>query len=124
MRIQEMDKPLLIGVTGGIGSGKSLVCKILDALGVPIYDADTRARELMTSDKILIVQIKEKFGEASYLANGSLNREYLSKKVFNDESNLEILNRLVHPRVTVDSEKWIVGNKNFPYFVKEAALLF
>src|SRR5258706_332054 len=119
-----MDKPLLIGITGGIGSGKSLVCKILATLGVPIYDADTRAKELMTTDEILVNQIKEKFGAESYQVNGSLDRDYLSREVFNDSTKLEKLNQLVHPRVAVDSEKWTKKNKNFPYLVKEAALLF
>ncbi len=119
-----MDRPLLIGITGGIGSGKSLICRILSTLGVPIYDADTRAKELMTTDEILVNQIKEKFGAESYQVNGSLDRDYLSREVFNDPTKLEKLNQLVHPRVAVDSEKWTKKNKNFPYLVKEAALLF
>lgn len=119
-----MSKPLRIGITGGIGSGKSLICKIFISLNVPVYDADSRARNLMTSDFILRDQIKKEFGESSYQADGSLNREYLSKKVFNDPSKLEKLNQLVHPRVGIDSENWIEQNKSYPYVVKEAALLY
>ena len=119
-----MSKPLRIGITGGIGSGKSLICKIFMSLKVPVYDADSMARNLMTSDFVLIDQIKREFGESSYQPDGSLNREYLSKKVFNDPNELEKLNQLVHPRVGIDSENWIERNKAYPYIVKEAALLF
>ncbi|MBI3482771.1 MAG: dephospho-CoA kinase [Bacteroidetes bacterium] len=117
-------KPLRIGITGGIGSGKSLVCKIFASLGVPIYDADSRAKKLMTDDKVLVDQIQEKFGFQSYSMDGSLNREYLSKEVFNDPVKLEVMNNLVHPRVALDSEKWMDENLNVSYTIKEAALLF
>ena len=119
-----MRKPLRIGVTGGIGSGKSLICRIFAAFQVPIYDADAMAKKLMTSDSMLADQIKKQFGESSYHLDGSLNREYLSKEVFNSSIKLEKLNQLVHPRVAADSENWIEGNNGFPYVVKEAALLF
>ena len=119
-----MNKPLRIGITGGIGSGKSLICKIFTALQVPVYDADSMARKLMTSDFVLVNQIKKEFGESSYQPTGSLNREYLSKEVFNDPIKLEKLNQLVHPHVGIDSENWIERNKSYPYVVKEAALLF
>lgn len=119
-----MRKPLRIGITGGMGSGKSLICKIFTSLQVPVYDADSMARKLMTSDFVLIDQIKKEFGESSYQPDGSLNREYLSKKVFNDPIKLEKLNQLVHPRVGIDSENWIERNISCPYVVKEAALLF
>jgi len=119
-----MRKALRIGVTGGIGSGKSLVCKIFHHLGAPVYDADSRAKMLMVSDEVLIQQIKDQFGLQSYSANGTLNRDYLSKTVFNNSEQLEKLNQLVHPRVAADSENWFERNKDFPYVVKEAALLF
>jgi len=117
-------KSLKVGITGGIGSGKSLVCKIFAQLGAPVYDADSRARRLMTEDKILVDQIKAKFGEQSYAKNGELNRDYLSREVFNNSLRLEVLNSLVHPRVAVDSEHWMKENDNAPYVIKEAALLF
>jgi dephospho-CoA kinase len=119
-----VNKPLRIGITGGIGSGKSLIGKIFSILGAPIYDADSAARTLMTTDSILVNQIKGEFGDSSYQLDGLLNREYLSKEVFNDAIKLEKLNRLVHPRVAIDSENWIGRNKIYPYVVKEAALLF
>jgi dephospho-CoA kinase len=119
-----MGKPLMIGITGGIGSGKSIVCKVFSSLGIPIYDADSRAKKLMTTDGILISQIKKEFGDLSYQEGGALNREFLSKTVFNDEERLQKLNGLVHPRVAEDSAKWMRSNTNYPYLIKEAALLF
>jgi dephospho-CoA kinase len=119
-----MSKPLQIGITGGIGSGKSLVCKIFACLGVPIYDADSRAKSIMTTDGILIDQIKKEFGSLSYDENGGLNREYLSSAVFNDPLKLKKLNELVHPRVGADSERWMEENNSHAYLLREAALLF
>jgi len=117
-------KPLRIGITGGIGSGKILVCKIFASLGVPTYDADTRAKKLMTEDEVLVDQIKKEFGSQSYHEDGSLKRDYLSKEVFNDPVKLETLNNLVHPRVALDSEKWMNEHSKVLYTIKEAALLF
>jgi dephospho-CoA kinase len=115
---------LRIGITGGIGSGKSLVCKIFARLDIPVYDADSRAKYVMTSDTTLVHQIKENFGAQAYNNDGSLNRVYLSKQVFNDAQKLEMLNGFVHPAVAADSERWMNENKNAPYTLKEAALLY
>lgn len=119
-----MRKPLQIGITGGIGAGKSLVCKIFGILGVPAYDADSRAKILMTTDGILIDLIKKEFGSLSYNASGGLNRAFLSSEVFNQKERLERLNSLVHPRVALDYEKWVVDHAEHVYVIKEAALLF
>ena len=119
-----MHSPLQIGVTGGIGSGKSLVCKIFHCLGAPVYDADSHAKELMTTDGILVSQIKKEFGELSYNIDGSLNRSYLSSTVFNNTERLKTLNELVHPRVGADYKQWVDQQGDSPYVVKEAALLF
>jgi dephospho-CoA kinase len=116
--------PLQIGITGGIGSGKSLVCRIFIALGVPVYDADSHAKKLMTTDGILISSIKKEFGDLSYYPDGNLNRAYLADHVFNNEEKLKLLNGLVHPRVKVDFELWLGKQHDKPYVVKEAALLF
>jgi len=116
--------PAQIGVTGGIGSGKSLVCRIFKCLGVPVYDADSHAKELMTTDGILISNIKKEFGELSYHTDGSLNRNYLSSKVFNDTGKLQQLNNLVHPRVRENYSQWVDSQEHNPYVIKEAALLF
>jgi len=119
-----MTKPLQVGITGGIGSGKSLVSKIFACFGIPVYDADSRARTLMTSDPILIHEIKQNFSEQAYFNDGSLNRDYLSKTVFNNTSRLATLNGLVHPAVARDYGRWMEENTLHPYLLKEAALLF
>jgi dephospho-CoA kinase len=119
-----MSRPLQIGITGGIGSGKTLVCKIFHSLGIPIYDADSRAKILMTTDGILVEQIKKEFGMLSYNEDGSLNRKYLGQIAFDQKQKLETLNHLVHPRVAKDYEGWVSTHQHFPYVMKEAALLF
>jgi dephospho-CoA kinase len=116
--------PLQIGITGGIGSGKSLVCKIFAQLGVAVYDADSHAKALMTTDGILVSQIKKEFGDLTYTADGALDRVYLAEHVFSDKAELEKLNSLVHPRVAVDYESWFKLHLNESYVLKEAALLF
>jgi len=116
--------PLQIGITGGIGSGKSLICKIFHCLGIPVYDADSHAKELMTTDGILLSKIKKEFGELSFNTDGSLNRNYLSSAVFNDVEKLKKLNSLVHPRVGEDYSRWVEQKRTYPYVLKEAALLF
>jgi len=118
-----LKEPLQIGITGGIGSGKSLVCRIFHALGVPVYDADSRAKAVMTTDGILVTHIKKEFGVLSYHEDGSVDREYLAKEVFNNAERLKLLNNLVHPRVAKDFEQWVSGQKS-NYILKEAALLF
>ena len=111
-------------MTGGIGSGKSLICKIFAQLGVSVYDADSHAKGLMTTDGILISQIKKEFGDLSYHPDGSLNRSYLAETVFANEARLAKLNKLVHPRVAVDYQNWLSRHSEEGYVLKEAALLF
>ncbi len=119
-----MNTPHQIGITGGIGSGKSLISRIFSCLGVAVYDADSRAKAVMTTDGILMVQIKKEFGGLSYHEDGMLNREYLAKTVFNNPERLQALNRLVHPRVAEDYKQWLTARKSDNYVLKEAALLF
>jgi len=119
-----VNTPLQIGITGGIGSGKSLVCAIFATLGVPVYDADRHAKSLMTTDGILVSQIKKEFGDLAYHPDGSLNRTYLAQHVFSNEARLEILNGLVHPRVGVHYQNWVSTQVGKSYVLKEAALLF
>ena len=113
-----------VGITGGIGAGKSLVTRIFKTLGVPVYDSDSRAKYVMTTDGILISNIKKEFGELSFHPDGSLNRSYLSELVFRDEERLRKLNELVHPRVANDYEEWVAEHTQYEYLIKEAALLF
>lgn len=119
-----MHKPIQIGITGGIGSGKSLVCRIFHVLGVPVYDADSQAKKLMTTDGILIDEIKKEFGSLSYDEGGTLNRALISKAIFNEPEKLTKLNSLVHPRVAEDYNRWISEQSGANYCLKEAALMF
>jgi dephospho-CoA kinase len=111
-----------IGITGGIGTGKSIVSRIFSALGIPVYDADTRAKWLMNNDPELRKEIISKFGPLSYQENGALDRKYLAS-VFADENQLKVLNNLVHPAVGRDFETWS-GQQSAAYILKEAALLY
>lgn len=112
-----------IGITGGIGSGKTTVCKIFEALGIPIYYADDRAKAIMVEDQQLIEDIQIAFGKESYM-DAHLNRKHLAQIVFRDEKQLEILNNIVHPALGRDYINWHSQQKNVPYTLKEAAILF
>lgn len=118
-----MKQPYQVGITGGIGSGKSVVCKIFSCLGIPVYDADSHAKEIMTTDGILIEQIKKEFGDLSYHSDGTLNRKYLSEVAFHDPQRLAVLNNLIHPRVQEDYGQWMHKQVDHAYVIKEAALL-
>lgn len=113
----------IIGITGGIGSGKSTVARIFGLLGIPVYSADDAAKEIMVKDPLLVEQIREHFGPEAYLADGSLHRKYISNIVFNDKEQLAVLNSLVHPATIRDSEAW-AARQQTPYVIKEAALMF
>lgn len=93
-------------------------------MNVPVYDADSRAKDLMTTDGILMSQIKKEFGELSFNSDGSLNRRYLSERVFHNPERLSKLNSLVHPRVAIDYQNWVNAQGHCKYVIKEAALLF
>lgn len=112
---------LKIGVTGGIGSGKTTVCRIFKALKIPIYSADDRAKSLMTENASLRTSISSLFGEKAYI-NNTLNRAYIASSVFNDKELLYKLNSVVHPIVELDFETWVKAQKS-PYLIKEAAVL-
>jgi dephospho-CoA kinase len=113
---------LKIGLTGGIGSGKTTVAKIFELLDVPVYYADDAAKRIMNEDEDLRAAIQRQFGESSY-KNNELDRAYLSSKVFNDPFQLEILNSLVHPATIRDAFRWM-NEQQSPYSIKEAALIF
>lgn len=115
--------PIKVGVTGGIGSGKSIVCRIFNTLGIPVFDADTEAKRLMATDAGLVAAIRSEFGDEAYDADGSINRGYLASQVFSDGRRLETLNRLVHPVAIRAGEEW-ANRQDAPYSIKEAALLF
>ena len=113
---------LRIGLTGGIGSGKSTIARMFEVLGVPVYYADKAAKRLYNTDKELMASLKQHFGEDIY-TEGEINKTRLAEIVFNDEKKLALLNSLVHPPTIRDAEKWM-SNQNSPYVIKEAALLF
>src|SRR5436305_14133527 len=113
---------LRIGLTGGIGSGKTIVAKLFELLNIPVYYADEASKRLYHSDKDLMSDIKKHFGEDVY-TNDQLNRQHLAEIVFNNPEKLELLNALVHPPTIKDAEQWM-SRQTTPYVVKEAALLF
>ncbi len=116
-----MNKPK-VGITGGIGAGKSIISRIFKQLGISVYDADSRAKWLMNHDKNLKKEIIHLFGPDAYTEEG-LNRTFIARQTFNNHSNLEKLNALVHPAVGNDYSTWEQEQKS-PYTLKEAALLF
>ncbi|MBF69961.1 MAG: dephospho-CoA kinase [Crocinitomicaceae bacterium] len=111
-----------VGLTGGIGSGKSTVSKILISKGFSVYNSDNRAKWLMNNNDNLKSNIISIFGNKAYL-KGSLNRKYLSAKVFNDSLKLKALNNLVHPLVAIDFKNWLLHQKSKDFVFKEAAIL-
>ncbi len=113
---------LKIGLTGGIGSGKSTVAKVFESLGVPVYKADDEAKKLMATDPQLIDLIKKHFSEEVY-KEGKLDKTYLASIVFNNKEKLELLNSLVHPFTIEDGKSWM-NRQQTPYAIKEAALIF
>ena len=115
-----MSKPITIGLTGGIGSGKTLISKLFSILGVPIYNADNRAKALMNT--ILVNSITQEFGPKSY-TSGHLDRAFIAGQVFNNKAKLERLNAIVHPAVAIDFEDWVKSQSHPNYIIKEAALL-
>ena len=113
---------LKIGITGGIGSGKSTVAKVFEVLSIPVYYADDAAKRLMNEDEELKEKIQLQFGNEVY-KDGKLDRKYLSEIVFNNPEKLQSLNALVHPATLKDAEKWM-HQQSTAYSLKEAALIF
>lgn len=111
-----------VGLTGGIGSGKTTVARIFETLGIPVYYADDAAKRLMNTNEELKARIIQHFGQESYGEEG-LNRKYIASIVFNNKEKLELLNSLTHPVTMQDSLAWM-NEQSSPYAIKEAALLF
>ena len=112
--------PLRIGITGGIGSGKSTVAKVFEVLGIPVYYADDAARRLMNEDEDLRQQIIRHFGPNAY-KNNQLDRAYIAGQVFDNKEKLELMNSMVHPATIRDSENWM-ARQTTPYAIKESAM--
>lgn len=111
-----------VGLTGGIGSGKTTVAKVFETLGIPVYYADDKAKYLMSTNQELKASITQHFGNHSF-KNDELDRKYLASIVFNNKEKLELLNSLTHPVTIRDAEEWM-NLQTTPYIIKEAALLF
>ena len=114
----------IVCITGGIGSGKSVVCKIFAQLGVPVYEADSAAKQLYDKYPELKQSIKTQISEEALDKNGNIDRKKLAEIVFNNDEKLSVLNKIVHPIVKWDFENWVESHKGFPYLIKEAAILF
>ncbi len=112
-----------LGLTGGIGSGKTMVCQIFEKLGVPVYYADSAARLLMNSNADLKKSIVQMFGDQAYGRDG-LDRQFVASSVFGDPEKLSRLNSLVHPAVREDFKRWTAFQSWAPYVLEEAAILF
>lgn len=118
-----MATPAIIGITGGIGSGKSIVCRIFGVLGIPVYEADTRAKWLMNHDPQLKEQLIALLGTDAYTHTGEYNRAWVASQVFDNQNLLLKLNAVVHPRVWQDSAAWVQQHSEAPYLLYEAAIM-
>jgi dephospho-CoA kinase len=112
----------IVGLTGGIGSGKTTVASMFADLGVPIYIADDEAKKLMKSSKVIKRKLVNLFGDRAYL-NGALNKPFIANAIFNNKELLEKMNAIIHPKVASHFSKWKL-KQNSPYIIKEAAILF
>jgi dephospho-CoA kinase len=113
---------IIVGLTGGIGSGKTTVAKQFNLLGIPVYIADEEAKKLMIRSKIIKRKLIQLFGEKAYIKN-ELNKPFIADIIFNDKAYLEKMNSIIHHRVAKHFEKWVL-KQNAPYVIKEVAILF
>ena len=114
---------VILAVTGTIGSGKSVVARIMEIMGVPVYDCDSRAKSLMVDNTFVVNELKRMFGSECYDVDGSLNRKYLASRIFVDDTNVKRVNALVHPVVKDDFTRW-VSAQTVPVVAVETALLY
>ena len=115
---------VIIGITGGIGSGKSMVCKVFKLLKAPVFEADKVAKELLNTHPKIKSGLIHQFGSKIYTENGTVDRKKLAKVIFNDKTQLKKMNDLVHPVVREEFEKWVTKNDQNTYVIHEAAILF
>lgn len=113
----------IIGLTGGIGSGKTTVARIFSTLGIPVYNSDLRAKSILETDLNVQSDVRKLVGKES-IENGIVNRKLIAEKSFNNRHVLQQLNTIIHPRVAEDFIKWKNEHKSSPYLIKEAAILF
>lgn len=113
---------IVVGLTGGIGSGKTTVAKQFIALGIPVYIADEEAKKLMNTSKVIKRKLIQLFGNEAFV-NDELNKPFIANIIFSDKSYLQKMNAIVHPRVAMHFKKWVL-KQNAPYVIKEVAILF
>lgn len=113
---------IVVGLTGGIGSGKTTIAKQFTALGIPVYIADEEAKKLMKRSKIIKRKLVQLFGDAAYI-DGKLNKPFIANIIFNDKTYLEKMNAIIHPRVKKHFQKWVLKQET-AYVIKEVAILF
>ena len=114
---------LKVGLTGGIGSGKSVISKVFEILGIPVYNSDNVAKYLINNLPIIKEKLIYEFGNEVFDQNGNLNQQFLAQLVFNSPGKLNILNSIIHPEVREDFVKWLNSKNEFPYIIKEAAII-
>ncbi len=119
-----MNKPLSIGLTGGIGSGKSLVADFFKLLGIPVYISDVEAKKLMQTNSLIRKSLIDAFGEMVYSDLGELNRSVLAKIIFNNGDALKKINSIVHPQIRLHYQEWLLKHVGVPYVLQESAILF
>ncbi|MGG1920886.1 dephospho-CoA kinase [Chryseobacterium sp. NRRL B-14798] len=115
--------PKIIGLTGGIGSGKTTVARFIEEFGFPVYYSDDRAKAIVNESEDLKIKIKELLGEDAYDENGLYDRKFVADKVFKNRDLLQQLNEIIHPAVRIDFENWVKKQSKYLVF-KETALLF
>ena len=111
-----------LAITGSIGSGKSVVSRMMNVLGVPVYDCDVNAKRLMTDDEFIVSELKRMFGDECYEDDGTLNRQYIASRIFTDKENIKRVNSLVHPVVKRDFEEWAAKQESSVVAVETAIL--
>lgn len=114
----------IIGITGGIGSGKSTICSVFKLLKAPVFEADKIAKELLNTHPEIKSGLVHQFGRNIYTENGTIDRKKLAEIIFNDELQLKKMNKLVHPAVRNEFRKWVDKHEQYPYVIHEAAILF
>ncbi|MDQ3051205.1 MAG: dephospho-CoA kinase [Bacteroidota bacterium] len=117
-------KTFQLGITGGIGSGKSVVCRVLEVLGIPVFNADEASKQLLENNHDVIYAVKKLLGTEAYQTDGKANRQFIAGIVFTDENKLQQLNNILHPAVQKNYKAWVAGHQHLQLVAKEAAIMF
>ena len=120
--MKELQKHIIVGITGGIGSGKTTISKYFEGFGIPVYHSDLEAKALMNRSKVIKRKLIALFGDDAYI-NNTLNRDYLRSQIFKEKKLLSKMNAIVHPKVGAHFKRW-VKKQNAPFILKEVAIIF